>query len=95
LLTGVPAVVPGEVPVMLQEVAFRVPVQPSKRASVSPALESVLAIALAKSPMHRFATAGELAAALSAALDGQLDRALQRRAEALLHDTPWGAWIQH
>jgi hypothetical protein len=61
---------------------------------VSPALEAVLAIALAKSPTHRFATAGELANALTAALDGQLDRALQRRADALLQDTPWGVWVK-
>jgi eukaryotic-like serine/threonine-protein kinase len=94
LLTGVPAVVPGEVPAMLQEVAYRMPVQPSQRAKVSPQLEAVLAIALAKSPLHRFATAGELATALTAAIDGQLDRALQRRGEAILHDTPWGVWIK-
>jgi len=89
-----PAVMPGEVPAMLQEVAFRIPVQPSKRATVSPELEAVLAIALAKSPVHRFATAGELATALGAALDGKLDRALMRRADALLQDTPWGAWAK-
>jgi eukaryotic-like serine/threonine-protein kinase len=94
LLTGVPAVVPGEVPAMLQEVAYRMPVQPSKRANVSPRSEAVLAIALAKSPIHRFATAGDLADALTAAIDGRLDRALQQRADALLRNTPWGAWIK-
>jgi serine/threonine-protein kinase len=92
LLTGVPAVVPGEVPAMLQEVAYKMPVQPSKRASVSPALEAVLAIALAKSPMHRFSTAGDLAAAFRAAAAGKVDRALQQRAQAALADVPWDAW---
>ncbi|HUS31774.1 MAG TPA: serine/threonine-protein kinase [Kofleriaceae bacterium] len=92
LMTGVPAVVPGEVPAMLQEVSFKMPVQPSKRAKVSPALEAVLAVALAKSPVHRFSTAGDLAAAFRAAAAGKLDRAIQQRAEAVLADLPWDAW---
>ena len=92
LLTGVPAVVPGEIPVMLQEVSFRMPVQPSKRANVAPPLEAVLAVALAKSPVHRFATAGELAYAFEEAAMGRLDRGIAHRAVSLLHDLPWGAW---
>ena len=92
LLTGVPAVLPGEVPAMLQEVAYKMPAQPSKRAAVSPQLEAVLAVALAKSPMHRFSTAGDLAAAFRAAAAGKTDQAIQRRAQAALADTPWDAW---
>lgn len=92
LLTGVPAVVPGEIPAMLQEVSFRMPVQPSKRGNVAPGLEAVLAVALAKSPVHRFATAGELAYAFEQAVHGKLDRGIAHRAEALLEDLPWGAW---
>ena len=93
LLTGVPAVVPSEVPVMLREVAYRMPVQPSKRArSVTPQLEAVLAIALAKAPVHRFATAGELATAFEQASTGTLDRAIAARAAAVLAEAPWGAW---
>jgi hypothetical protein len=91
-LTGVPAVVPGETPAMLQEVAYRMPVQPSKRAEVSPELEAVLAVALAKSPVHRFATAGELAHVFIEAAGGKLDRGIGLRAAAILEDTPWGAW---
>ena len=94
LLTGVPAVVPGEVPAMLQEVAYRMPVQPRKRADVSPALEAVLAVALAKDPVHRFATAGELAKVFSDACNGNLDRGIAHRAEALLAETAWGAWYR-
>lgn len=94
LLTGVPAVVPGEVPAMLQEVAYRMPVQPSKRAKVMPELEAVLAVALAKLPMHRFATAGELAYAFSTAVAGKLDRGIAHRAEVLIADAPWGAWVK-
>ncbi len=95
LLTGVPAVVPGEVPAMLQEVAYRMPVQPSKRATVSPELELVLAVALAKSPVHRFSTAGELAAVFADAIEGKLDRGIAHRATSLLSDTPWGGWQRH
>ena len=92
LVTGVPAVIPNEVPVMLQEVAYRMPVQPTKRAQVSPGIEAVLAVALAKSPVHRFATAGELAQVFSEAVAGKVDRAIARRAEALLETLPWGGW---
>jgi tRNA A-37 threonylcarbamoyl transferase component Bud32 len=92
LLTGVPAVVPGEVPAMLQEVAFRMPVQPSKRGDVPAPIEAVLAVALAKSPVHRFATAGELAYVFVEAASGKLDRGIAVRAEAVLEDTAWGAW---
>lgn len=92
LLTGVPPVLPGELPAMLQEVAYRVPIQPSRRASVSPQLEAVLAVALAKSPVHRFATAPDLAEALRQAIAGKLDGAVARRAAVLLTDHPWGSW---
>ena len=93
LVTGVPAVVPGEVPVMLQEVAYKMPVQPSRRAStITPQLEAVLAVTLAKSPMHRFSTAGDLASAFRAAAAGKLARAIQTRAAAVLADLPWDTW---
>jgi serine/threonine-protein kinase len=92
LVTGVPAVIPGETPAMLQEVAYRMPVRPSERASVSPAIEKVLAVALAKSPVHRFATAGELAQVFVEAAAGKLDRGIAHRAEVLLEDLPWGGW---
>jgi len=93
LLTGVPAVVPVEIPAMLHEVAYRVPVQPSKRANVTPELEAVLAIALAKQPSRRFASAGLLARALKAAAAGDVDRGIMERASALLKENPWGAWV--
>src|SRR5205823_10091321 len=50
LLTGRPAVMPGDVPQMLHEVVFRMPPQPSTLANIPPPIEAVLAIALAKSP---------------------------------------------
>jgi hypothetical protein len=93
VLAGVPAVVPGEIPAMLQEVSYRMPVQPSKRAdTITPQLEEVLAVALAKSPAHRFSTAGQLAVAFDAAAAGKLDRGIARRAGAILEKAPWGAW---
>ena len=92
LVTGVPAVIPGEMPAMLQEVSYRMPMQPSKRAKVAPQIESVLAVALAKQPALRFATAGELAHAFETALDSKLDRGIQHRADSALADHPWGRW---
>jgi len=61
---------------------------------VSPPVEAVIAVALAKSPVHRFATAGELAEALSTAIAGKVDRAIASRADALLRDLPWGHWVR-
>ena len=81
LVTGVPPVKPGEVPSMLHEVVYRMPVQPSRVAEVSPQVEAVIAIAMAKTPGDRFAKAGELAAALADAVDGKLPRETQVRRE--------------
>lgn len=92
LLTGVPPVLPGEVPSMLQEVSYRMPVQPSRRATVSSQIEAVLAVALAKTPSHRFASAGELASAFHQAVVGRLDGAITRRAARILVEAPWGTW---
>jgi serine/threonine-protein kinase len=92
LVTGVPAVVPGEVPKMLQEVAYRMPTRPSKVAKVAPQIEAVLAVALAKAPAHRFSSAGELAAAFRAAAAGKHDRAIERRATTILAELAWDTW---
>jgi serine/threonine-protein kinase len=92
LLTGIPPVVPGEIPSMLHEVAYRMPAQPSRLANVAPDLDAVLAIALAKSPMHRFATAADLATAFEQTVAGKQDVAIARRAALLLRQHPWGTW---
>jgi len=94
LVTGVPPVVPGEIPSMLHEVVYRMPVQPSRLAEVSPQVEAVIAIAMAKLPADRFATAGELAAAFEAAVGARLAPELGHRAARILAKTPWGSW-QH
>lgn len=88
-LTGVPAVAPGEIPAMLQEVSVRMPIQPSTRAQVDPQVEAVLAVAVAKSPVHRFATSSQLAYAFDQAVQAKLERGIAHRAEALLEEQPW------
>ncbi len=94
LLTGRPAVVPGDAPAMIHEVVYRVPPQPSSIAAVSAQVEAVLAIGLAKSPDDRFATAGEFAAALAEAVANVLPEPLMERSEAILRRAPWGSWIR-
>ncbi|MDB4952497.1 MAG: serine/threonine protein kinase [Myxococcales bacterium] len=94
LLTGRPAVVPSEAPAMLHEVVYRMPPRPNQYAAVSEAVESVLAVALAKSPDDRFSTAGELAAALAEAAAGVLSPIVTERATAILRRAPWGQWAR-
>ena len=93
LLTGRPAVVPGDVPAMIHEVVFRMPPQPSSIAGVPPTVDTVLAVAFAKSASDRFATAGELAAALAEAASGFTSPVVAERAVAILRRAPWGQWI--
>jgi eukaryotic-like serine/threonine-protein kinase len=94
LITGRPAVVPGDAPAMIHEVVYRMPPQPSGLAAISPQIEAVLGIALAKSPDDRFATAGEFAAAFAEAAAGVLPETMLERAEAILRRTPWGSWLR-
>lgn len=94
LLTGRPAVVPGEAMAMLHEVVFRMPPAPSQLVKMPAEVEAVLAIALAKNPDDRFVTAGELAAALAAAAAGRLDPALLERSKVLVARAPWGRWLR-
>ncbi len=91
LLTGRPAVVPGDAPAMIHEVVYRVPPQPSAIAKVSPQVEAVLAIGLAKSPDDRFATAGEFAVALAEAAANVLPEPIAERADEILRRAPWGS----
>jgi hypothetical protein len=70
---------------VLYAVAHEAPLRPSWVAKVSPAVEAVLAIGLAKSRDQRFATATELSGAFAAALRDELPQALIERAAEL----PW------
>ncbi len=94
MLTGRPAVVPGELPKMIHEVVFRMPPAPSAFAQVLPAVEAVLAVALAKSPTDRFGSAGELAGELARAAAGRTSATVAARAAALVSRTPWGQWLR-
>ena len=93
LLTGRPVVVPGDTPAMLHEVVYRMPPQPSGFVAVTAQLEAVLAVALAKDPDARFATAGELSVALAAARAGTLPPEIEERASAIVRRFPWGRWL--
>lgn len=93
LITGAPAVWPGAIPTMLHEVVYRMPPQPSSLVEVSPHVEAVMALALAKSPSDRFASAGELARMLEAAANWRLPDAIRQRAARILAKTPWGGWL--
>jgi serine/threonine-protein kinase len=94
LLTGRPAVVPGDVAAMVHEVVYRMPPSPSQLVSLSGQVEAVLAVGLAKSRDDRFQTAGEFAAALAEAAASVLPQAMQDRAAAILRRTPWGHWAR-
>jgi eukaryotic-like serine/threonine-protein kinase len=94
LLTGMPPVVPGDPHAMLYEVVYRMPPRPSLAADVAPAIEAVLAIAIAKPPAQRFGSAGDFARAFAAAARGELSPELRARADAVLAKTPWGHWLR-
>ncbi len=86
-LTGVPAF-SGDHVRLLYDVVH---VQP-RRPEVTPDVERVLALALAKAPDERFRTASELSRALDAAFAQRLDDALRSRADRLLARHPWGGF---
>jgi serine/threonine-protein kinase len=94
MVTGIPAVTIGDLPQMLHEVVYKMPGKPSRAADVPPQVEAVLALALAKNPPDRFASASELAEALEQAVGGRLPDPIGTRAARILAATPWGTWIR-
>ncbi len=94
VVTGAPAVPPDAIPGMLLETALKMPRRPGELADLDEDIDAVLAIALAKEPAGRFATAGEFSRAYDLAVRHQLDAGLRARARALLATTTWGAWTQ-
>lgn len=90
-ITGRPPFTGNDTPQILFDVVYRMPQRPSEiGAGLTADVDAVLAIALAKDPNERFASAGELAEALSAAFRGRISSVSQRRADAILERHPWG-----
>ena len=90
-LTGEPAFSGPDTPQVLYQVVYRNPVRPSSLApGLPPDVDLVLALALAKDPAERFASALDVAAALRAAFEGHEDPALRVHAQTLLAALPWG-----
>jgi serine/threonine-protein kinase len=91
-LVGQPPFADGEVADTLYRVVHTAPRRPSDLAPrLSPQVDLVLAIGLAKQPADRFATAGELGDALEAALVTRLATAVRQRGLALCRA---GAWTE-
>jgi serine/threonine-protein kinase len=89
-VTGQPPFAGQDLPQMLFDIVFHQPLQPSQLASQLPRdVDLLLALALAKEPDDRFASATELAEAAASAFRGRLSAPLRARATALLGAAPW------
>jgi eukaryotic-like serine/threonine-protein kinase len=88
-LTGVPPHQAGPKGNALFQVVFRGPARPGALAELPSDVDAFFAVALAKQPADRFATAGELLEAARAAFDGRLPSSVHRRAKAALDKFPW------
>jgi eukaryotic-like serine/threonine-protein kinase len=88
-LTGHPAFEGETTAEILYKVVHTMPLRPSAAAPLDPQLDLALAVAMAKDPADRFASASELAAALEGAARGSLDGAIRGRGESLLAKLPW------
>lgn len=89
-LTGRAPFAGKDIPSLLYSVVYDSPPQPSSLVDLPKELDDVLAVALAKKRENRFGTGEELAVAFAAASEGRSDDWLQRRAEALVLEQPWG-----
>lgn len=88
-LTGRPPFA-GDNPVStLYRVVHEAPPRPAALVPLSPDVERVLALGLAKTPERRLASAALLAASLRDAALGQLDDRLRRDADRLVAEQPW------
>ncbi len=89
-LTGSPPFTAEDMPQTLYQVVYRNPPRPSELArALPPDVDLVLAVALAKDPADRFASAPAMADALKAASRHALDPELRVHARTLLAALPW------
>jgi len=88
-LTGRHAYPAIDTPALLYAVVHEMPPRPSALVDLPADVDRWFALALAKSPDHRFASGAAMAAALDDALAGTLDPALRRRADALVRERAW------
>lgn len=90
VLTGRLAFRGSSIPAILKAVHGDMPAQPSRIAALSTDIDCVLALAMAKHPDDRFASAQELRLAFEQALLGTLTPTTRTRAEKLIARYPWG-----
>jgi len=90
-ITGQPPYTAGEVAETLYKVVHTKPRRPSELADIPPEVDLVLAIAMAKSPEYRFATATEFAAALAGAFANALPEHVFERGRALERAGAWSS----
>jgi tRNA A-37 threonylcarbamoyl transferase component Bud32 len=88
-LTGRVPFAARDTPALLYAVVHAMPLRPSALAAVSPQIEALLQIALAKPRDARFDSGAELAMAYAAAEQGTLPDLLLRRARKLGQQLPW------
>jgi tRNA A-37 threonylcarbamoyl transferase component Bud32 len=89
-LTGRPPFAGSEVPQILYRVVYGMPPRASEIAAVPAAVDDVLAVALAKRPEDRFATATDFVETLAAAFEEQVTPEIRERAKRLTSRLPWG-----
>jgi eukaryotic-like serine/threonine-protein kinase len=94
-LTGRPPFAGPDTPQVLFDIVYRMPARPSELVgTLPPAVDAVLAIAMAKDRADRFASADELARAFAAAAKNELAEPLRKRSRAVLKRLPWGGTLK-
>ena len=88
-LTGYPAFSGKELGHIIFQVIHEMPAQPSAFEGIDPAMDSALAVAMAKEPADRFAHPDDLVAAIEAASRGIVAPELEERAKRLQKRHPW------
>jgi len=90
-LTGRPPFTGRDIPQVMYAAVHSMPEQPSVVADVTPEVEAVIAVGLAKRREDRFESGAKLVEALESAARGQLDPKVRDLAMGLLAELPWGA----